>query len=265
MKMNLPALHAKHAILISAWQKDKNQHAIAEILSDYEPLINKAVRLAMRGQMFSVNHIDDMKQECSVALVKAIDGYDSEKGAYLTSYLNTYIKCALLRYKLDFQAPCRLGSSSEDRKAYYAAQRLRAQKNDGHNRLTYKDIELVARDSATSIKIAKRAVQAIDATPTSLDDVVDLVSDASTAQISIDRWSTQEAMSTFDRLQHELDDRTRDIICTTFLSHHIEGAVTRMADKYDLTPRRIRQIQTEGLKKIKILMEQNGIDAECIF
>lgn len=266
MKINIPALHAKHDILISAWQKDNNQDALETILDDYQPLFAKAIAEVMRGRTLSDEHRKDLQQECKAAAINAINQFDRGQGTKLTTFLFMHVKGALRRYVLDFRAPCRLGTSSNERKAYYAAQRMRqtfiAQ---GKETLTASDIQDVAKNAGVSEKIATRAVMSMNATPTALDSVVDQVVEPDHTENTIEMDARLKAMAMFEKAKAQLPARTADIVTTSFLSHHTDNVIARLADQYDLTPRRVRQIQKEGLLQLKAIFEEEGLDAECLF
>lgn len=264
--LDIPTLHAKHDVLISAWQNDQDNDARAEILNDYQTLFRKAIAEAMRGRTLSEAHRMDLEQECLMAAMKAIDSFDRSQGTKLTTFLFMHVRGALKRYILSFRAPCRLGTSSNERKAYYAAQRLRTTRmTEGQETLTQEDINLVAKDAAVSEKIAERAVLSMSAIPVDLDSISEFAVEPDHTETSMERDAQAKAMAMFELMKDKLPERMADIICTTFLSHHTDNVFQRLADKYDLTPRRVRQIQKEGLLKLKDMFEEEGMDADCLF
>jgi RNA polymerase sigma-32 factor len=264
--LDIAALHVKHNVLLSAWKKDGDRVALQAILDDYKPLFGKLIRETMRGHAFSLDHRKDLEQECMVAALKAIDNFELDKGTKLTTYLLLHVKGAMRRYTLDFKAPCRLGTSSDDRKAYYSAQRIHAQRAmSGEGGLHDGDILAVAKDSATSETTARRAVRALQANHCDLDAVADMIEEPDATAAFIETNALQTGMTLFENVKHHLPDRTRKIVEATFLSHHTDRTMQRLAEEFGLTIRRVRQLQKEGLEQLRSLMEEEGIMADSLF
>jgi RNA polymerase sigma factor (sigma-70 family) len=263
--LDIAALHAKHAVLLSAYQQDGDTAALRAILDDYKPMFGKAIRELMRGQTLSADHQADLHQECMLAAIKAIDGFDLAKGTKLTTYLLMHVRGALKRYVLDNKAPCRLGTSSDDRKAYYAAQRIHATRSMEGSAVSERDVQTIANDSATSLKTARRALTALQASPCDLDSVQDMMAEPDPTDSFLDRNATAIGMAAFEELVVLLPERTRDILVESFLSHHCDHVIHRLAEKHQITVRRVRQLQKEGLASLKTMMENQGLMADALF
>jgi RNA polymerase sigma factor (sigma-70 family) len=263
-----PERLARHAELIQAWQTTRSARALEALVADYQPLFRAEIGRALRGRTLTSDHQADLMQECIKTLIGALDGYKPDICASIAPYLSRHIKGVVRRYVLDFRSACRLGTSSDDRKAYYAAQRLRVDRlQAGQDGLLDHDIEAVARDSATSRTVAARAVAAMSSGSVALDEVETELADplGDGAHILAEKDALLKAMSAFERHVATLPERTRTIVCETMLGHKVEGAVARLAERYDLTPRRVRQIQSEGLMALRALMENDSITRETIF
>ena len=238
----------RHAALIAQWQSHKDPKALESLMADYTPLFRSQIAGMLRDRALSYDHDSDLMQECAFAFLRAIEGYDPQKCPALAPYLLRHVKGAMRRYMLDFRAACRLGTSSDDRKAYYAAQRLRVQRlTQGQETSVDGDIATIANDSATSLKTARRAFMATSARSVPLDSL-EIEDEANSSDRDVlNRHALSTAMAAFERHAATLPERTRTIVCETLLGHRVEGAVARMSERYDLTPRRVRQIQSEGL------------------
>lgn len=256
----------RHAMLIQAWQSKRETRALQALVADYQPLFRAEIGRALRGRTLSPDHDSDLMQECIQTLITALDKYDATMCASIAPYLSRHIKGVVRRYVLDFRSACRLGTSSDDRKAYYAAQRLRVDRLfAGQDGLLDRDIDAVARDSATSRTVAARAVAAMSSGSVPIEDVeiADEMGDG--ASILANKDAMTKAMAAFEKHVATLPERTRTIVCETMLGHKVEGAVARMAERYQLTPRRVRQIQSEGLMALRDLMEADSITAEVLY
>jgi len=263
--MNILARDIKHQTLVSAFKKDGDTQALAEIIKDYKPFYKKAVSKIVNSRILGFDHYQDLIQECHIATLKAIYKFDSDKGTKITPFLITYVNSALKRYVLDFQKACRLGTNTADRKAYYSAHRLRAKKqSEVGSELTNEDIQKISNDAAVPLKTAREVVQVVSNATVAIDKIeyqaeaIDYISEIE------DNQAKNQAFEMFEKLKYQLDDRTRDIICASFLSHHISGTIKKLAEKHNLTPRRVRQIQKQGLNELKTLMQDQGVLAEDI-
>lgn len=256
----------RHLRWIDAWKTRRDSAALQRLIGDYMPMFHAEIARAMRGRTLQESHRDDLVQECAQAMIVALDGLDPNRAQYLTPYLARHIRGVVRRYVLDFRAPCRLGTSSDDRKAYYAAQRLRVDRlTQGQEQMTHQDVAAVARDSATSMAVAQRAVMAMQSGAIDLEEVEVACSAPDGLEQLAEKDARTKAMAAFERLVADLPERTRAIVCGTMLTHKSEGAVARLAERYSLTPRRVRQIQGEGLQALRDKMEAEGLTAECIF
>jgi len=261
-----PERQARHAALITAWKTHRDAPALEALIADYTPLFHAQIAGVMRGRVLSADHQADLVQECTFALMRAVEGYDAQKCPVIAPYLVRHVQGALRRYVLDFRAACRLGTSGDDRKAYYAAQRLRIRRlTEGQQALVESDIAAVAHDSATSLKTARRAVMSIHGGSVSLDEADQDGELHASPTDALDRSAIACAMAAFERHTASLPERTSTIVCETLLGHRMEGAVARMAQRYGISERRVRQIQTEGLEALRALMAQDNITADSVF
>lgn len=263
--MNFEDRFEKHKKLIAQWQNEQDTKALEELLNDYQPLIKKHIRQTFSGGVLSLSHQKDLEQECNLTFIQAVSRFDPNLNQKLTPYLITCLKGTVRRYSLDFQTICRLGTNPDDRKAYYCAQRHKAQKRSQglDDILGHKDVQHIANDSAVSVKVANRAALAASQSCVSLDDAPDIVWDDTQLKQFFEQDSHKKGFALFEELRTNLDERTQDILCTTFLSHHIHGAVDRLAQRHKLTPRRIRQLQKKGLEQLRNMFEDNGYTREC--
>lgn len=261
-----PERQERHARLIDAWKQRRDSSALEALLADYQPLFQGQIMATLRGRTLSPDHKADLLQECTFALLKAVEGYDPQKCPSIAPYLVRHVRGALRHYVLNFRTACRLGSGSDERAAYYAAQRLRVQRlTQGQDGLTEKDVACVARDTATSMSVARRAVMAMGAGSVDIATVADTCEAEDTGARVVEQRSMVAAMAAFERHVQTLPERTRIIVCETLLGHRVEGAITRLAERYQISPRRVRQIQEEGLAHLRDLMVRESITADAVF
>jgi RNA polymerase nonessential primary-like sigma factor len=68
------------------------------------------------------------------------------------------------------------------------------------------------------------------------------------------------------RCVFELPERQRDVICRRYgICGYEEATLEQVAQELEVTRERVRQIQIEGLKKLKAILQTNGFSFEAIF
>lgn len=255
-----------HAAWIDAWKTHHDTKALQRLIDDYQLLFRKKIRQIMQGRTLSPNHQADLEQECVFAFIRAIDKYDASKSPVFSAYVVRYIKGSLQRYILDFRAAYKLGTGPRERTVYYAAQKLRAQRlAEGFSQLNEADVQLLASQTQTDIDTSRRAVMSLQGKAVELDNLSFEEESQDTANTSIDQNAMAAGMAAFERACLELPERSRRVICETMLGHQHDTAFERLAAEFNLTERRVRQIQVEALATLRRIMEQNSVTADCIF
>ena len=86
-----------------------------------------------------------------------------------------------------------------------------------------------------------------------VSDPVALLQDSDLSN-SIDSWLT------------ELTEKQREVLCRRFgLRGHEISTLEEVGREIGLTRERVRQIQVEALKRLRDIMEQQGLDGESLF
>jgi DNA-directed RNA polymerase specialized sigma subunit len=122
------ANRAQEPFLIKAWREKKDGRALQKLIENYKPMINKQVFRILAGRAISDSHRADLEQECTIAFINAVNAYEAEKSSSLAAFAQNYTRNTLLQYSLDFRSSYRIGRGSDERKAYYAAQKIRAER-----------------------------------------------------------------------------------------------------------------------------------------
>ena len=202
----------------------------------------------------------DFIQEGNIGLMKAVRRFNPEVGVRLVSFAVHWIKAEMHEYILRNWKIVKIATTKAQRKLFF---NLRSKKK-GLSWLTDAEVEAISKDlnvKPSDVKEMEKRLSGLDLSfdPISLQEGDEDTlapeqylqdSDANPADIV-----EKESLSEFNSSQlHEalqnLDDRSRDIIQDRWLS---EGKYTliELAEKYDISAERVRQIEQNAMNKIR--------------
>jgi len=202
----------------------------------------------------------DLIQEGNIGLMKAVKHYDPERGVRLVSFAVHWIKAEMYDYILRNWRIVKIATTKAQRKLFFnlrsAKKRLGWMNND--------EVESVARDLGVSTKDVLEMEKRMSYYDTSFDGPVDNDEDeniyAPVAYLEDKSTGPEEQLEdeqVYDLNQvalqsaiESLDKRSRDIISKRWLA---EDKVTLqdLADEYNISAERIRQIETSAMMKLR--------------
>ncbi len=141
---------AQEPDLIRAWQEDGCDKSLTLLIGRYKPMIGAQIQKILAGRSIGATHRPDLEQEANLAFIHAVSSFDPKFGTHLSSFAINHVRKTLLRYALDFRHSYRIGTSSAERKAFYAALARRADRIH----------KVAARFSATRISPRSRPAPA---------------------------------------------------------------------------------------------------------
>jgi RNA polymerase nonessential primary-like sigma factor len=120
-------------------------------------------------------------------------------------------------------------------------------------------------DVRRMLKLAER-VESVDAIRDTSDrNVLETVSDEGSPDPAA-QVQQQDLMAKLDRLLDNLSERHRDVIARRFgLRGHDVGTLEEVGEAVGLTRERVRQLQMEGLKRLRRALEAEGLDPRQLF
>ena len=205
----------------------------------------------------------DIIQEGNVGLMKAVDKFDPNKGVKVVSFAVHWIKAEIHEYILRNWRLVKIATTKAQRKLFF---NLRSKKKS-LGWLTKDEAEKIANDLNVEVKDVLHMENRLSSTdaafdsPTSTNDDEEMMSPA---QYLEDKRYDPElivANSEAEQLNHNdllealkmLDDRSKDILQRRYLSDQ-KATLHDLADEYDVSAERIRQIENGALKKLKAFM-----------
>lgn len=251
--------------LILAWQKSASDEALSMLLKRYEFMIRKQVARIVAGRAVSSAHQSDLEQEANMAFVLAVTKYDPEVGSPLSVIATTYVRNALLRYGLDFRNSYRIGTSTGERKAYYAALAKRSKRiHSGlSDLLDNQDIEDIRKATGASKKSTQRAVDAIYARMTSIEEAEEVEAERNEQRACDHSMSIAKAMNHLKPFIEKLDDRQQAIFAQLSQTGEVENS--ELATQFGLTVERIGQIRRDLMSDLARHLKSKGIVASDLF
>ena len=202
----------------------------------------------------------DLIQEGNIGLMKAIRKFNPEMGVRLVSFAVHWVKAEIHEYVLKNWKIVKIATTKAQRKLFF---NLRGKKK-GLEWFTEEEIEQVAKDLGVKPsevrEMEKRlggADMAFDPLSESDDDEASFApsqyledEDTDPADIFEKESLTEESTSQLYEAINQLDDRSRDILQDRWLADE-KLTLHDLAEKYEISAERVRQIEKNAMKKVK--------------
>ena len=207
--------------------------------------------------------LGDIIQEGNVGLMKAVDKYDPHRGVKVVSFAVHWIKAEIHEYILKNWRLVKIATTKAQRKLFF---NLRSKKKS-LDWLTKEEAEKIASDLNVEVKDVLHMENRLSSNDSSFDapapsgDDDDVMSPSQYLEdkrydpevIVANEQAEQVNKSELVEALRTLDDRSKDILQRRYLSDQ-KATLHDLADEYDVSAERIRQIENTALKKLKSLM-----------
>jgi RNA polymerase sigma-32 factor len=205
----------------------------------------------------------DLIQEGNVGLMKAVKRFNPEVGVRLVSFAVHWIKAEMHEYILRNWRIVKVATTKAQRKLFF---NLRSSK---------KSLGWLSNDEAQAMAddlgVDAKTVRQMEGRMSAYDMTFDMTSDADddqafmapaqfledtasdmAAEIEDHQWEEQTNNSLYLAMG-ELDERSRDIITSRWLTEN-KATLHELADKYQVSAERIRQLEKNAMNKVKGMM-----------
>ncbi|NVK54476.1 MAG: RNA polymerase sigma factor RpoH [Alteromonadaceae bacterium] len=204
----------------------------------------------------------DLIQEGNIGLMKAVKRFDPTVGVRLVSFAVHWIKAEIHEFVLKNWRIVKVATTKAQRKLFFNLRK--AKKRLGW--FSHEEVQTVARELGVSTK----EVLQMEARMSSQDQAFDLSADddenSNFAPVQFLEDKSEDVESTVinddwdsnaTRRLHSaiktLDDRSQDIIETRWLADN-KTTLQDLADKYQVSAERVRQIEKNAMKKLQAAM-----------
>ena len=207
--------------------------------------------------------LGDIIQEGNVGLMKAVDKYDPHRGVKLVSFAVHWIKAEIHEYILKNWRLVKIATTKAQRKLFF---NLRGKKKS-LEWLTKEEAESIASDLNVDVKDVLHMENRLSSNDSSFDAPIQTGNDEevmSPSQYLEDKRYDPEVIVANEQAEQVnrselvealkmLDNRSKDILQRRYLSDQ-KATLHDLADEYEVSAERIRQIENTALKKLKSLM-----------
>ncbi|MGQ4276801.1 RNA polymerase sigma factor RpoH [Pseudidiomarina sp. E22-M8] len=208
----------------------------------------------------------DLIQEGNIGLMKAVRRFDPSVGVRLVSFAVHWIKAEIHEYVLKNWRMVKVATTKAQRKLFFNLRKMK--KRLGW--FTQEEVSTVAE----TLGVSTKEVMEMEARMSAHDQAFELSSDDDDAregsnyspaqyledkrsdlaeEVEQEEWQDHTQKRLFSAIK-TLDERSQDIVRARWLDDDNKTTLQELADKYEVSAERVRQLEANAMKKLRMAM-----------
>lgn len=225
------------------------------------------VKVAMDFQKYWMQNFLDLVQEGNVGLVQAVKKFDPYRGVKFSYYAAFWIRAYILKFIMDNWRLVKIGTTQAQRKLFFS---LNKEKKLLESQGFKPETKLLAERLGVKESEVIEMNQRMDGWDVSLETPVQddsgdekkdfIPSHGLTVEEEVAEVEVKEKIiDLVNRLKESLNDKEKMILDKRLLSDDPK-TLQEIADKFSISRERVRQIEVNLLKKMKVFLEEEVPD-----
>lgn len=246
--------------LIRAWLDHKDEAARCRVIESHLRLV---VKTASQFKGYGLG-MADLVSEGNLGLMRALESFDSERNLRFSTYAQWWVRAAMFEYVLKFSTPVNFGLSAERKRLFFKLRGAKAKLTGPEGgSLGAEDAAAIGRQLGAKDSRVLEMEQLLTQSPRSLDAPATENGATWGELMADDRPGIEEILGDRQELMYRrellkkawvsLTERERDIVAERTLREK-PLRLEDLAQRYNISRERVRQIESSALTKLKSLV-----------